>query len=151
MKNQEKHQTKFVRRFVIPEGSTLEEGKEVVKDSLQKSAAPPWCSREGLKEVIDDLTDEELEVVTEVLGHLYLLNEKFPTLQASEKLIENINAFCAGKTIKRVTKIGAQEWFHTRLSLHGYLCFDRTALPPKNISSDTMLALAMIWYVLSSP
>lgn len=90
MRNKEKHRDKFVRPLDL----------EKMREGLEEDEE--WCSREDAKEVIGDLTDEEFEVVKDVLGHLFILDEKFPTEKEFRELASEIAEFLEGKTIKKV-------------------------------------------------
>jgi len=91
MKNQKKHERKFRRDW-----------EEVKKTLANKRGVDEWCTRTGAKEVIDDLTKQEFEVITNVLGHLYSINGKFSTKQTFRKHAREVEEFLKGKTIKRV-------------------------------------------------
>jgi len=88
MRNRGKHENKFVRPL-----KGLEELREPEEE---------WCTREEAKEVIDDLNDEEFTVVTNVLGHLFLLDEDFPTEDEVCKQRAEIAEFLKGKKIEKV-------------------------------------------------
>jgi len=91
MRNRTQHHDKFLREW------------QVLKASLEHGTSEePWCTREGAKAVIDDLTDEEFAVLTAVLGHLYLLNDRFPKESDVRRLERRIAKFLIGKTITGV-------------------------------------------------
>src|SRR3989338_4423798 len=92
MRNRKKHERKFLREWR--------------EEDLKNPTKQPWCTRAGAKSVIDDLTDEEFEVVTDVLAHLYLLNERFPAEKDHRKVRRNVARFLQGKTIQKVAWLG---------------------------------------------
>lgn len=88
MRNRAHHQYKLLRDW------------QVLKASLEHGASEkPWCTKEGAKAVIDDLTDEEFAVLTAVLGHLYLLKDRFPKEPDVRRLERRMAQFLIGKTI----------------------------------------------------
>jgi hypothetical protein len=91
MRNRAQHHNKFLREW------------QVLKASLEHGASDePWCTREDAKAVIDDLTEEGFAVLTAVVGHLYLLNERFPKEPDVRRLEHRIAKFLIGKTITGV-------------------------------------------------
>ena len=91
MQNRAHHQDKFVREW------------QALKTSHDRGEPEEvWCTRAGAKAVIDDLSEEEFAVLTAVLGHLFLLNEQFPTVQAIRSRERRIAQFLIGKTITGV-------------------------------------------------
>ena len=102
MRNREKHRDKFLRGFKV---ENFKDFRKEFEKFLRKDDSP-WCTRQGAKEVIDDLTDKEFKAVTSVLGHLFLMEEKFPTEEDNQRFIEDIGKFLRGKTIKQVSRIG---------------------------------------------
>jgi len=95
MKNRERHRERFLRELRI--------------EDLRRESREEWCTREGAKEVMDDLTDREFEVVRDVLSQLYLLDEKFPTQESNSELEAKIAAFLEGKTIAKVGWVGSPD------------------------------------------
>jgi hypothetical protein len=91
MRNRASHHNKFLREWQILK-ARYEQGE----------SEEAWCTREDAKAVIDDLTEEEFDVLTAVLGHLFVLNERFPKESEVRRLERRIAEFLIGKTITRV-------------------------------------------------
>jgi predicted nucleic acid-binding protein len=91
MRNRVQHQNKFLREWQV-----LKARHE------QRESKDLWCTREGAKAVIDDLTEEEFAVLTAILGHLFLLNERLPKEPDVRRPERRIAEFLIGKTITGV-------------------------------------------------
>jgi hypothetical protein len=91
MRNRAHHQHKFLREWQLLKARHEQGESEEV-----------WCTREDAKAVIDDLTEEEFAVLTAVLGHLFVLNERFPKESEVRGLERRIAEFLIGKTITGV-------------------------------------------------
>ena len=91
MRNRAQHHNRFLREW------------QILKARHEQGAfEEAWCTREDAKAVIDDLTEEEFAILTAVLGHLFLLNERFPKEPDVRRLERRMAKFLIGKTITGV-------------------------------------------------
>lgn len=110
MRNRKKHENKFLRTF---SSSNID---ELFKDTEEKDEL--WCTREGAKEVINDLNDKEFTVVTDVLGHLYQMKNRSYSLRRNKALARSVSKFLTGKRISKV------EWWQSLEDVAPSIKFD---------------------------